>query len=842
MTIRGGGGSYDSISTALHLITVKSPGDGDRLAQEVDSAFQPIVLPSISRTTAKKTMSERPSKFPIITDDKNNVSLIDSSDSKSMDPRVIQIQQKLAEGSSNHHISKTPKTNSLEDSQSKQHIEYPPILSKETKQMNGTAHPEFDPVILPSQSSSSSSSPSSKQSQKNSKKFPLHNCSTKSQNPSMIDPKKEQIDTKIEQSSNPQAVATTTKNGKQEEMNNNQLWLCCQLAEANRHEISSDVLLPLPQRTMGNCYSKSQTKASPTFPQAETVKTSEKSSSSSSMNPLSSQLFTTRSIVVEDVGGDDDSVGFVVLDDNEIQQAKEQEAVAAAAEKEYAKRKAQEDQQRIAKEKAVLEEAARSKAIEKELLEMEKAEVASRQKEERIAKEKANEEAERITKEKAAEKALEEELAAAEVAHFQADEAAKVAAAAKLREEEQVRIRMEEEAKPKGMECTSTNQERKRSSVMERIKAIEKMKQHGKRESSIEKDALRLRAIEQRQITINKSRLEVLAKAEQQAGEARLEEARRKSGATNNNANQSQQNSVPESRSITVSTKPEQGSKIASSSSSIKLKREAAPSKKSTTTTETSTNSTKTKPIAKETNGDKLVNRSAEATSPSSINAKALIMLISNMSGNDQQQANQNKAMVMLKAKKIQPEQVDASDPANRDRRNFLFGISGIRGHFPQFFIADEKTTVFVGGFDEIERYNDTGILKKSLFGLAPSLVIKEKENAKITQPYPSNKANSADTNNNVLSGQNKSTKAKSKNKSTGKGKTFPRKKKKPKRSRSKDLPPEQSLDDNEFDFDGIQGDHEQKYGSLNLTKMTMGFIAISVAVGGWLMATRHHG
>mmetsp|Transcript_7824 Transcript_7824/g.11571 ORF Transcript_7824/g.11571 Transcript_7824/m.11571 type:complete len:91 (-) Transcript_7824:621-893(-) len=48
------------------------------------------------------------------------------------------------------------------------------------------------------------------------------------------------------------------------------------------------------------------------------------------------------------------------------------------------------------------------------------------------------------------------------------------------------------------------------------------------------------------------------------------------------------------------------------------------------------------------------------------------------------QASNQSKTMTILDGKKVPFEKVDGMDPEQRDRRNELFNISGIRGNYPQ--------------------------------------------------------------------------------------------------------------------------------------------------------------
>ena len=48
---------------------------------------------------------------------------------------------------------------------------------------------------------------------------------------------------------------------------------------------------------------------------------------------------------------------------------------------------------------------------------------------------------------------------------------------------------------------------------------------------------------------------------------------------------------------------------------------------------------------------------------------------------------NQQIALTILEDIGIQPEVLDAADPNNDIVRDELFGMSGINGNFPQFFL-----------------------------------------------------------------------------------------------------------------------------------------------------------
>lgn len=97
------------------------------------------------------------------------------------------------------------------------------------------------------------------------------------------------------------------------------------------------------------------------------------------------------------------------------------------------------------------------------------------------------------------------------------------------------------------------------------------------------------------------------------------------------------------------------------------------------------------------------------------VNGKSMIVLLSKVSGNYTQKSNQERALGMLASNRIRPEIVDASDPSTVAFRNRLFGISGVRGNYPQFFLKHVETGEFsyVGNFNTIEGVNDQGPLEE---------------------------------------------------------------------------------------------------------------------------------
>jgi hypothetical protein len=91
---------------------------------------------------------------------------------------------------------------------------------------------------------------------------------------------------------------------------------------------------------------------------------------------------------------------------------------------------------------------------------------------------------------------------------------------------------------------------------------------------------------------------------------------------------------------------------------------------------------------------------------------KRLLVLLSNTPTTRLQQANQERSLVLLQAQRIEHEVVDGSDPKFAGRRNRLFQKSGLRGHYPQFYVLDgSKEARYVGTFETLQDLNDRGSL-----------------------------------------------------------------------------------------------------------------------------------
>lgn len=81
---------------------------------------------------------------------------------------------------------------------------------------------------------------------------------------------------------------------------------------------------------------------------------------------------------------------------------------------------------------------------------------------------------------------------------------------------------------------------------------------------------------------------------------------------------------------------------------------------------------------------------------------------------------------------------VDGMDPDQREMRNRLFGVSGIRGNYPQFFFEFRDGTInFMGAFDKMESLNETSGLPPEVLAQHPELETWEKVFGSVVDSFP---------------------------------------------------------------------------------------------------------
>ncbi len=201
--------------------------------------------------------------------------------------------------------------------------------------------------------------------------------------------------------------------------------------------------------------------------------------------------------------------------------------------------------------------------------------------------------------------------------------------------------------------------------------------------------------------------VKIAAAATVAAGAAAVyhEHERRKTEKTKNSTTEKKK-----SKTETSPDKPKKSKKSSSKSPESKRKSKASSGEKTKTKTESTDKSpTKVEPIS-----------TPAAPEPKATTGnKKIVVLISSYGGNIQIKTNQERAFTILKGMKVEGDQLEVVDGAvapNREKRNELFGVSGIRAKYPQFFVVDQTDkTHFVANWEDFEAMNDMGSLKKTL-------------------------------------------------------------------------------------------------------------------------------
>jgi hypothetical protein len=98
-----------------------------------------------------------------------------------------------------------------------------------------------------------------------------------------------------------------------------------------------------------------------------------------------------------------------------------------------------------------------------------------------------------------------------------------------------------------------------------------------------------------------------------------------------------------------------------------------------------------------------------------------VLVLYSGMSNN---RTNQERAFTILDGMGVVYDKIDGADAVNKDRRNELFDLSGLRGAYPQFFVIKDGISSFVGGWDAFQRAHDEGNLSGMFFGSPSSTLL----------------------------------------------------------------------------------------------------------------------
>ncbi|KAL7464103.1 hypothetical protein ACHAXS_004437 [Conticribra weissflogii] len=115
---------------------------------------------------------------------------------------------------------------------------------------------------------------------------------------------------------------------------------------------------------------------------------------------------------------------------------------------------------------------------------------------------------------------------------------------------------------------------------------------------------------------------------------------------------------------------------------------------------------------------------------------KKLIVLISQGCHDRTQSANQSKALDWLTSRNVPHSVVDGMDPNQRERRNQLFEISGVRGNYPQFFFENKEGEMSYFDFEKLEGLNETTGLPGEVLAQHPELETWDKVFGNVVESF----------------------------------------------------------------------------------------------------------
>mmetsp|Transcript_71749 Transcript_71749/g.149812 ORF Transcript_71749/g.149812 Transcript_71749/m.149812 type:complete len:118 (-) Transcript_71749:114-467(-) len=99
------------------------------------------------------------------------------------------------------------------------------------------------------------------------------------------------------------------------------------------------------------------------------------------------------------------------------------------------------------------------------------------------------------------------------------------------------------------------------------------------------------------------------------------------------------------------------------------------------------------------------------------------IFLCSSLSTDQIQVVNSRRLEDTLVGRKIQCEKIDGSLVENKEVRDVLFGVSNMRGKYPQCFLKSEDGSFhFVGLWDEVESLIECDTLPEDVLSANPDI------------------------------------------------------------------------------------------------------------------------
>ena len=98
------------------------------------------------------------------------------------------------------------------------------------------------------------------------------------------------------------------------------------------------------------------------------------------------------------------------------------------------------------------------------------------------------------------------------------------------------------------------------------------------------------------------------------------------------------------------------------------------------------------------------------------------VILISSLATDQIQIVNSRRLEDSIKGNKIQFDKFDGSLPENKEIRDKLFGVSGLRGKYPQCFLESDGAYRFIGLWDQIEELIESDTIPVEVLDANPSI------------------------------------------------------------------------------------------------------------------------
>ena len=118
-------------------------------------------------------------------------------------------------------------------------------------------------------------------------------------------------------------------------------------------------------------------------------------------------------------------------------------------------------------------------------------------------------------------------------------------------------------------------------------------------------------------------------------------------------------------------------------------------------------------------------------------NPKKLLCLISKGCHDRTQSSNQEKALNWFINRHVPHNIIDGMDPEQREMRNRLFDISGIRGNYPQFFFEFQDGTInYMGDFEKVHVLNETSGLPAEILAQHPGMETWDKMFGSVVESF----------------------------------------------------------------------------------------------------------